>query len=88
MWIGNVFTHVFVCLSVCLSVSLFVYLCPFVQAITFEPLHIETSFSICRYIFTTSRSNLSIKVIELKSYEKNDNFDCFNMLLSKATGHL
>ena len=53
--IGNVFGHV--CLSVCLSV----------QAITFEPLDIETSFLVCRYILTISRSSLSIKVIGLRS---------------------
>ena len=40
-----------VCLCVCVSVFLSV------QAITFEPLDIETSFLVCRYIFTISRSN-------------------------------
>ena len=50
MRVGNVFSHV--CLSMYLSV----------QAITFEPLHIETSFLVCRYIFTIFRSSLSIKV--------------------------
>ena len=66
-----------VCLSVCLSV------CPSVQTITFEPLHIETSFLVSRYIFTISRSNLSIKVIgaRSRSYEKNDNFTYFNMII-------
>ena len=61
--------------SVCLSV------CPSVQAITFEPFHIETSFLVWRHIFTTSRSSLSIKVIgsRSRSYEKNDNFSYFNM---------
>ena len=44
MWVGNVFSHV--CLSVCLSVFLSV------QTITFEPLDIETSFLVCRYILT------------------------------------
>ena len=64
MRVGNVFSHV--CLSVCLSVFLSV------QAITFEPLDIETSFLVCRYIFTISRSSLSIKVIgsRSRSYEK------------------
>ena len=64
MRVGNVFGHV--CLSVCLSVFLSV------QAITFEPLDIETSFLVCKYILTISRSNLSIKVIGLRSrsYEK------------------
>ena len=38
MWVGNVFGHV--CLSVCLCVCLSVILS--VQAITFEPLDIET----------------------------------------------
>ena len=55
MWVGNVFSHV--CLSVCLSVFLSV------QAITFELLDIETSFLVCRYILTISRSSMSIKVI-------------------------
>ena len=70
-----------VCLCVCLSVCLSV--CPSVQAITFELLHIETSFLVCRYISTTSRSNLSIKVIgsRSRSYEKNDDFTYFNMLI-------
>ena len=75
------------CLSVCLSVCLSFYLsvclsvCPSVQAITFELLHIKTSFLVCRYIFTISRASLSIKVIGLRSYEKNDNFTYFNMLI-------
>ena len=70
-----------VCPSVCVSVCLSV--CPSVQAITFEPLHIETSFLVCKYIFTISRSSLSIKVIgsRSRSYEKNDNFTYFNMLI-------
>ena len=57
--------------------------CVSVQAITFELLHIETSFLACRYIFTISRSCLSIRVIGSKSmsYEKNDNFTYFNMLI-------
>ena len=61
------------CLSVCLSV----------QAITFELLHMETSFLVCRYILSISRSSLSIKVIgsRLRSYEKNDNFTYLNMLI-------
>ena len=62
------------CLSVCLSVFLSV------QAITFEPLDIETSFLVCRYILTISRSNLSIKVIGSRSCEKNDSFTYFNLL--------
>ena len=48
-------------LSVCLSVRLSV------QTITFEPLHIGTSFLVWRYILTISRSSLSIKVIESRS---------------------
>ena len=60
-------------ISVCLSV----------QVITFELLHIVTSFLVCRYIFTISRSSLSIKVMgsRSRSYEKNDNFTYFNMLI-------
>ena len=75
MWVGNVFGHV--CLSVCLSV------CPSVQAITFELLHMDTSYLVCRVIFIISRLSLSIKVIGLRSrsYKKNDNFTYFNMLI-------
>ena len=53
-------------MSVCLSVFLSV------QAITFEPLDTETSFLVCMYILTISRSSLSIKVIgsRSRSYEK------------------
>ena len=47
----------FVCPCVCLS------MCLSVQAITFEALHIGTSFLVWRYILTISRSSLSIKVI-------------------------
>ena len=75
MRVGNVFSCI--CLCVCLSV------CPSVQTITFELFHIKTSFLVCRYIFTISRSSLSIKVIgpRSRSYEKNDNFTYFNMLI-------
>ena len=73
MWVGNVSGHV--CLSVCLFVCLSVYLsaCPSVQTITFELFDKETSFLVCRYILTISRSSLSIKVIgsRSRSYEKN-----------------
>ena len=67
------FSVMSICLSVCLSV----------QAITFEPLDIETSFLVCRYILTISRSSLSIKVIGSRSmsYEKNDSFTYFNFLI-------
>ena len=43
-----------------------------VQAITFEPLDIETLFVACMYILTISRSSLSIKIIGSRSgpYEK------------------
>ena len=70
-----------VCMSVCLSV----------QAITFEPLDIGTSFLVCRYILTISRSRLSIKVIGLRSrsYEKKWQFYLFQLVnpLYVATGH-
>ena len=63
----------------------------FAQAITFEPFHIETSFLVCRYIFTISRSSLSIKVIESRSrlHEKDDNFYLFQHVnpVYMATGH-
>ena len=67
----------FLVMSVCLSVFLSV------QAITFEPLDIETSFLVCRYILTISRSCLSIKVSgsRSRSYEKNDSFTYFNFLI-------
>ena len=68
-----------VCVCVCVCVSVFLSL----QAITFELLDIETSFLVCRYILTTSRSSLSIKVIgsRSRSYEKNDSFSYFNFLI-------
>ena len=53
-----------------------------VQAMTFESLDIETSFLVCRYILTISRSSLSIKVIgsRSRSYEKNGSFAYFDLL--------
>ena len=54
---GNVFI-LFVCVCVCVCLSV----CVSVWAITFECLNIETSFLVSRYILTTSRSRLSIKV--------------------------
>ena len=68
MQVGNVFGHV--CVSVFVSVCVSVFLS--VQAITFQLLNIETSFLVCRYILTISRSSLSIKIIESRSrsYEK------------------
>ena len=73
MWVGNVFGHV--CLSVCLSVFLSI------QAITFEPLNIQTLFLVCRYILTISRSSLSTKFIvsRSRSYEKNVYFYLFQL---------
>ena len=72
-------------MSVCLSMCLCVFLCVFlsVQAITFEPIDIKTSFLACRYILTISRSSLSVKFIgsRSRSYEKNDNFTYFNLLV-------
>ena len=64
MRVGNVFGHV--CVSVCLSVYLSV------QAITFEPLDIETLFLVWQYILTKYRSSLSIQVIgsRSRSYDK------------------
>ena len=54
-----------------------------VQAIIFEPFHTETSFLMCRCIFTYSRSSLSIKFTGSRSwlYEKNDHSTYFNMLI-------
>ena len=70
-------------MSVFLSVCLSVYpsVCISVQAITFEPIDIDTSLLEYRYIFTISRSSLSIMDVRSRSYEKNDNFTCFNMLI-------
>ena len=70
MWVGNVFGHV--CLSVCVCLCVCLCFCQAVQAITFESLNIETSFLVCRYILTISRSSLSIKVIQSgsRSFEK------------------
>ena len=53
-----------------------------VQAITFEPLDIETSFSVCRYILTISRSSLITKSLGQGQghIRKNDNFTYFNLL--------
>ena len=64
------FSVMSVCVCVCLCVC--VSVCLSVQAITFEALYIETSFLVCRYILTISRSSLSIKVIgsRSRSYEK------------------
>ena len=76
MRVGNVFSHVClcVCVSVCLSVCLSVCpsVCPSVQTIPFELLDIESSFLVCRYIITISRSTLSINITgsRSRSYEK------------------
>ena len=91
MRVGNVLGHVCLCLhlsvclsaclSLCLCVCLYVFLS--VQAITFEPLDIETSFFVCRYILTISSSSLSIKFIGWMStsYKKNDHFTYFMLLI-------
>ena len=73
-----------VCVSVCVSVFLSV------QVITFEPLDIETSFLVCRYILTISRSSLSIKVIgsRSRSYEKNGSFAYFNLSLIRSRSNI
>ena len=92
MWVGNVFGRV--CLSTCLSVC--VSVCLSVQTITFEPLHIGTSFLVCRYILTISRSSLSIKVIGSRSRScvKNDYLlisTCYSFVtfghISKSRSH-
>ena len=61
MQVGNVFSHV--CVSACVCACVFLS----VQAITFEPLYIETSFLVYRYILTISRSSVSIKAIGSRS---------------------
>ena len=79
------FSVVSVCVSVHLSVcpSIHLSVCMFVQAITFELLHKETSFLVYRYIFTISRSSLSIKIISQGQghVRKMYNFTYFNMLI-------
>ena len=60
-------------ISVCLSVHVLS-----VQAIAFEPLDIETSFLVYRYILTISRSSLSIKV---KVILQKMSFTYFNLLI-------
>ena len=54
-----------------------------VQAITFEPLDIETSFLVCSYILTISRSSLSIRSLGQGQghMRKNDSFTYFNLLI-------
>ena len=89
MRVGNVFSRVCpVCPSVCPSVP---SVCLSLQTITFEPLHIGTSFLVWRYILTVFRSSLSIKVIgsSSRSCVKNWLFTYFNFLfpLYVATGH-
>ena len=106
MRVGNVFGRVCpsVCLSVCPSVCLSVCpsvcpsVCLSVQTITFEPLHIGTSFLVWWYILTISRSSLSIKVIgsRSRSCAKNDyllistcySFVCTYRPLIRARSHI
>ena len=59
----------------CLCVCLYAFLS--VQAITFEPLYIETSFLVYRYILTISRSSVSIKAIGSRSRSRS----YFNLLI-------
>ena len=84
---GNVFQSrlcvlsvcVCLCLSVCLSVCLS-YLCSGYNFWTASHRHF---ILVCRYIFTISSLILRIKIIGSRSmsYEKNDNFTYFNMLI-------
>ena len=65
--VGNVFGQVClsVCLCVCLCVCLSVFL--FVQAITFEPLDVESLLLACRYIkFEYPGHWVKVKVISEK----------------------
>ena len=57
---GNTFTQV--CLCVCIYLSVCLCVC-----VNFELLWLGTSFSVCRYILTISRSSLIIKVIWSRS---------------------
>ena len=78
------FSVVSVRVSVCLSVRLSICpsVCLSVQTITFEPLHIGTSFLAWRFILTISMSSLSIKFIgsRSRSCEKNYYFSDFNLV--------
>ena len=75
MRVGNVFGRVSV--SVCVSVYLSV------QAITFEPLDIETSFLVCRYILTyLGQVWVSRSLDQGQGHiRKNDSFTDFNFLI-------
>ena len=79
MRVGNGFGHV--CLSVFLSVCLSMFLS--VQDITFEPLDIETSFLVCRYILTyLGQVSVSRSLGQGQGHmRKNDNFTYFNLLI-------
>ena len=85
MRVGNVFGHVSVCVCVCLSVCLSVCVSVrlSVQAIIFELLDIETSFLVCRYILTISRSSLVSRSLGQGQghMRKNDDFTYFNLLI-------
>ena len=69
-----------------------------VQAITFELLQLGASFSVYRYILTTSMSSLSIKVIGSRSrsniffviFYQNCQFNAFlfHSYMIKGQGHL
>ena len=67
----------FLVMSVCLCV------CVSVQAVTFEPLDIETSFLVCKYILTISRSSLVSRSMGQGQghMRKNDSFTYFNFLI-------
>ena len=69
------------CVCVCLSVCLSVFLS--VQAITFEPLNIETSFLVCRYILTyLGQVWVSRSLGQGQGHmRKNDSFTYFNLLI-------
>ena len=64
-------------MSVCLSVFMSF------QAITFEPLDIETSFLVYRYILTIPMSSLSSRSLGpgQGDMRKNDYFTYFNLLV-------
>ena len=78
MRIGNIFSRICLSVSLCFCLSV----CLSVQAITFEPLHIGTSFLVWMCILTISRSSLSVKIIVSRSRScvKKWLFIYFNLL--------
>ena len=98
MRVGNIFGRVCLCVGPSVFLSVCVSVCLSVQTITFELLHIGTSFLLWRYILAISRSSLSIKVIGSRSWScaKNDcllistcySFVCTHRPLIRSRSHI